>query len=255
MRARLRKPVVLLILVLFVTLGCKTVTEFGRDVTPTPSPEPTETATPTPPGPPIPPGWTLYNGEDGSFALALPPTWQKIDLDPQTLDSSLAEVRSHNPDWAHLLGEQAPDLLQSGIKFYALEVDSEAAPGPKGTPPPQGAAARFPPNLNVIVQPLKSGETLEAYVQLNRRQMESLEGVTAPVSVRAVKLADEPAQRLRYTMSMGLPGGTEGQLQFTQYFVMQEQKVYVLTFAVQEAQAARYAIKIYQIAESFRFLP
>lgn len=255
MRARLRKPVFILIFVLFVTLGCRTVTEFGRKATPSPTPQPAATATPTPPGPPIEPGWTLYNGEDGSFALALPPNWQPIDLDPQTLDSSLEQVRSRNPDWAYLLGEQAPDLLQSGLKLYALEVEPKGVPGAKITPTPQPGVPRYPPNVNVIVQPLKSGETLEAYVQLNRLQMESLEMVEAPVAVRAVRLADEPGLRLRYTMRMVLPGGVEDLLQFTQYFVMQEQKVYVLTFAVQEAQAPRHAIRIYQIAESFRFIP
>src|SRR5437763_16870392 len=42
-------------------------------------------------------GWPLYEKPAEGFAVALPPDWRQIDMDPKTFEGKLKEVAQQNP--------------------------------------------------------------------------------------------------------------------------------------------------------------
>lgn len=114
------KLVIILVLwgILVIFAACTGGTQTPAPNSPTFTAQPPATipalTVPTPP-----PGWSVYNRS--SFAIALPNSWQEVELDENNLKSAITSAQGSNPP----LADQLNLLLQSGqyksLSFYATE--------------------------------------------------------------------------------------------------------------------------------------
>ncbi len=205
-------------------------------------PEPADAPSPVPVLIVVPNGWNQYSVNDQNFAIALPPKWQRLPVNPQELDASLKTIRQSNPELAAVLGDRAPQLMQSGIKFWAFDLDAEAL------------KSKFATNVTVTRQSLSNEVSFDTYVLLNVNQLEQLSTRQGPVSHQRVTLGNLPAEKIRYNLFfVGSDGGTTTSA-ITQYLLLNRTEAYVLTFATRLDQFDRYAGIIDQSAGTFRLL-
>ena len=239
-------------LILIVLSGCRGPAPTATPVPATPTPRPTRvppTATPRPTStapvatPTLEAGWVLYEKPADGFAIALPPTWRQIDMDPQTWQASLDAIKAQNPDLAPLLEGQTRSLLEAGIKFFGFDLAPEAL------------ATGVATNVNVLIQSLPAEVSLDFYVQLNVGQLENMPSVVKPVEHRRVQFADGEAEELRYAMNMVAPSGAALTLWTDQYLFVREKQVYVVTCTTSKDAASQYAETFAKIGQSFRLLP
>jgi len=228
-------------LVLMALASCGGPAPTATRVPPTATPQPT----PTPPvaTPTLEAGWVLYEKPADGFAIALPPTWRQIDMDPQTLGASLDAIKAQNPELAPQLEGQARSLLEAGIKFFGFDLAPEALA--------TGAAT----NVNVLSQSLPAEVSLDFYVQLSVGQLENMSSVVKPVQQRRVQLAAGEAEELSYAMNMVAPSGAALALWTDQYLFLQGKAVYVITCTTSQETAPKYTEVFANIGRSFRLLP
>ena len=228
-----------------------TPTPVPPTATPTPVPPtatPTATPTPVPPTKTLMPttitktletGWILYQKPTAGFAIALPPTWEQVDLDAENVDTIMDAVGETNPELATLLKGQGRSLIASGFKFWGFDLTPEAA------------KAGFLTNVNVLKQPLTIKASLDFYVQATLTQLESLSNVIKPISHQRVKLAGSDAEEMRYQMKVAGITGKTVTAAATQYLLIREKDVYVITFVTVPEQVKKYAPIFEKIAQSF----
>jgi hypothetical protein len=218
--------------------------------TPTPVPTATPTATPTPVPPtetPMPTtitktletGWILYQKPAAGFAIALPPTWEQVDLDAENLDTILDTIAESNPEIGTLLKGVGRSLIASGFKFWGFDLTPEAAKTGLLT------------NINVLKQPLTIKASLDFYVQASLTQLEDLSNVIKPISHRRVKLAGSDAEELQYQMKVVGATGKTVIVAATQYLLVREKDVYAISFATVPGQTKKYAPILEKIMQSF----
>ena len=225
-----------LTLLLLVACGAplSTPTAIPPTATPTPvPPTPTPTAVSTK-------DWPLYERPAEGFAINLPPSWQPVDLDPQTLEATFRALGEKNPQAMAMFGEQAQNLIASGFKFFGFEMAPEAA------------ALGFATNVNVLKQPLPVAVSLEVYTQLNVGQLENTPTVVKPVSHQRVKLDGVEAEELRYRISLNSPTGGVATLAVTQYLVVSGKDAYVVTLTTTADLAEKYAPTFERMGQRFR---
>src|SRR5919199_1930726 len=72
----------------------------------------------------LPAGWTQHAVPDQGFTVALPANWQRLPVKQEELEAALQVVRDKNPELAASLGASGQQLMQSGVKFWAFDLDS-----------------------------------------------------------------------------------------------------------------------------------
>lgn len=236
-----------------------------RKPTSTPRPTRTPTWTPMPTKPPTPTpaptatvarvgaasvvtstlkdGWILYRVESEGFAMALPPEWTQISLDPQALDAALKVVGEQNPEFKQFFSsETMRSLLASGLKFYAFNLDAEAL------------ALGLPPSANVIKLELPFSVPLDSYVAINLKQIESIADPSVPVAHQRVDLFNVEAEEFKYKMTMAGAMGKTVSSQIVQYLLVDGQIAYVITLVSPISLADTYVDTFTQVGKSFRLL-
>lgn len=176
------------------------------------------------------------------FAIALPPTWEQIDMDEATLDASLDAVSENNPEMAELVKGQARNLLLSGVKFYAFDLG------------PAAISEGFASNVNVLKQTLPVTPSMEVFVQINVAQLEKMPNVIKPVTHQRVKLASGTGEEIRYQLSMQVPTGDEVTLAITQVLALKGKNAYVITCTTTVDRQQEYEAAFERISRSFRTL-
>lgn len=232
-RRQLLYQTVCIVTLLLLLIGCG-----GSKDKPTPTPVPPTAA----PIPTLEPDWTLYEKPEYGFAIALPPRWEQIDMDAQTLEASLEMLGDENPEMATLLSGQASSLVISGIKFFGFDVSVEAV------------STGFATNVNVLSQPLGMEMSLDVFTQVTVAQLENMELVKGRVSQRRVNLSTGEAVELKYRMEMQVPYGGTVTIAVTQYAFIRGEDAYVITLGTTEDQVETYAPLFEKIAQSFRLL-
>jgi hypothetical protein len=179
-------------------------------------------------------GWPLYEQPADGFALAVPPGWMALQVNPQTLDRMLEQMVRDNP----------------GFKAMEQTIRQQAAAGMKflGTERADGG-----PNVNVIKTLLPGEVPLDALAADMMRQYEALPGVGRPITRRRVRLRAGEAERFDLTMSMNLPGGPK-RLALTSYALVHGGALYAVTLTAGTEEVANYRATFERIAKSFRFL-
>jgi hypothetical protein len=219
-----------------LVVGCSAV----LNVQPTSSPSPVATPT-TAPRPTFTPAgserlgddWTEYTLAEEGFALALPPSWQRVDARSRPPSAPLLASSLRGPAPARV-----PAAGGSEMPFFALDMASGGDP------------AGF---MTILHQPLSAPATLAEFAAGNVRQLARLPQLASPVDEQFIDLPAGPALRLRYELSLG-DSGEEGRLSLTQLLLVHGQEGYVLTFSSLPARLDSYAPVFERISRSFRWL-
>jgi len=188
-------------------------------------------------------GWILYQVESEGFAMALPPEWIQISLDPQAFDAALKVVGEQNPEFKQFFSsETMRSLLASGLKFYAFDLD------------PKALTLGLPPSTNVIKLELPFSVPLDSYVAINLKQIESIADPSVPVVHQRVDLFNVEAEEFKYKMTMAGAVGKTVSSQVVQYLLVDGQIAYVITLVCPAGLADSYVNTFTQVGKSFRLL-
>ncbi len=183
-------------------------------------------------------GWTRYEQADEGFAISLPPGWQQMDLDPQTVRESMQNVLKDNPQMAEALGEQAQSMAASGVKFWGFDMSDLSSDSPSVT------------NVNVLVTDVPENVTLDQYEQVNAEQLEQM---ATDVKHERVNLPAGEAIKFTSTLGTSTQSGSIQQ-SLTQYALLESGKSYIITFTTEASKLAGNAQTFQKIAESFELL-
>jgi hypothetical protein len=161
------------------------------------------------------------------LTVSLPVGWRAVDLPPSLTPAQLAGLRRRNPALAPFLS--SPSLMSIGIRLIGYE-------------PPRGS---FTVNLNVIVQPLPSGESLRAWMFSGSssalQYVVKLTSVTAG-SVRGLHFASTRVQKIGST-----------RLLTDDYAFAWGGHVFLFTYTARASDAKRYLPIFTASGRSIRF--
>jgi hypothetical protein len=188
------------------------------------------------------PDWIRYEKAEDGFSIALPPRWEQIDMDPQTLGASLDAISEENPELATVLEGQARNLVVSGIKFFGFDMT------------PGAVTAGFATNVNVLRQALGVEMSLDVFVQVSVAQLKNADIAEGEVSQRRVNLAGGEGAELKYRWKLTTPLGETITVAVTQYAVIRGEDVYMVSFGALADQAERYEDLFWRIAQSLQLL-
>jgi hypothetical protein len=216
--------------------------------TPTPKPAPTDKPTQTPTAEPaalitstLENEWILYELPKDNFAIALPPEWLQISLDPETFENALDIAGEQNPYVGKILtSETLRGLIASGLKFYGMDLS------------PDSFKSGFPVNINVLKIDVGFAIPLETYVAINLEQLKAIAIPGVSIDHQSVKLSNVDAEKLTYAIEQVGLAGTPVQVAVTQYLILDGSTSYVITLIAPTSIAGSYAPTFEAIGQSFR---
>lgn len=168
--------------------------------------------------------WQTFARPADGFTIDLPATWRSIEMSGSELERALMEISKLNPDLRNFV--EAADLPNAGLLFFAIDLQSDVD------------EVRFVTNVNVLIEELPPGISLETYIDAARQQMEPLDSVTAFKSQK-IELADgRPAGRLDY--HMGVDSSSKLTMAITQIFAISSKGAVVFTFSTVPQLSAEY---------------
>jgi hypothetical protein len=173
--------------------------------------------------------WERIVIADYGFAIQLPPNWESLDLTSENLAALMEGVSSSFPD-STAFQAQVEAILQSGGALFAFDGDtSHSVPD-------------FRTNLNVIVEEIPAGATLDDVIQANRDGIVEFLHPDGEINVEMIDHATGEAALLTYELT------TAGEISIhqTQLYVVADGKAYYLTMSrpksLTELQEATLAI-------------
>jgi preprotein translocase subunit SecD len=186
-------------------------------------------------------GWVLYEKPAEGFALALPPTWKQIDMEPNTINTDLDLLEESNPEIGKLLKEEAPVMVASGTKFWSVDLDPAAAKVGSLT---RIGVVKLHSEIKISLDALVSG-----YITL----LDDQPGVIKPITHQRVELAGGDAEELRIKTAVTTTNTTTTTV-MTQYILIKDQDFYSIEMGTRAEQAEKYAPIFAKIAQSFHFV-
>lgn len=215
--------------------------------TATPTPQPTTAPTVAPTATSVPAsteGWTRYEVPDERFAIALPPTWGNVDMNPAKFQESLNAVQQKYPDVADLVQGEAVALINAGVSFFGFDPTSEALKAGGAT------------DASVQRQRMGPGATLEQIQGLVLNQLQNTESVQQPVAIQTTDLAGGgQALEVSFRANVTDRNGNPLELQIFQYLALNKADLYVVTLSTNADLAGRYAPIFRGIGTSLAFIP
>lgn len=158
------------------------------------------------------------------------------------LDAALQAVRTSNAALAQALGENAEALVQNGVKFWALDLNVEAS------------QADFATNVTVTRQALPNAVSFDTFIAINLKQLETLSSRNSEIVHERTSIAGQPAERVRYLLTLDRAQATPMTVAITQYLVLNGRNAFVLTFATRTDLIDKYRSVFDQSAASMRFI-
>ncbi len=240
----LTRLVGLMMVSLLVACGGQQAPALPTPTPPPPTPMPTATlessdaGTDTGSGGQLEAGWTRYEKAEDGFAIALPPGWQQMDLDPETVKESMQTMMKDNPQMAEALSEQAQSMAASGVKFWGFDMADLSDDSPGLT------------NVNVLVSDVPKEVTLDQYEQVNAQQLEQM---ATDVKHERVNLPAGEAIKFTSKLTTNTETGSIEQA-LTQYALLKDGTSYVITFTTETSELAGNTETFQKIAESFELL-
>lgn len=180
-------------------------------------------------------GWPLYEQPADGFAIALPPGWTTLNLDPKTLDRTLERNIGINPDFK-AMEQGIRQQAAAGIKFLGTE---KAGGGP---------------NVTIMKVPVPGEANLDAAAADWVKQFDALPSVEKPVARRRVRLLAGEAERMDIVLPVNPPGGVAIRLAMNAYLLVRGGDLYVVNITAGVDEAARYKSTFERVVQSFRFL-
>ncbi len=189
-------------------------------------------------------GWTRYEVPDEQFAIALPPTWGNVDMDPARFQESLNAVQQKYPDVADLVQGEAIAFINAGVSFFGFDPASEALKAGGAT------------DASVQRQRMGAGATLEQIRGLVLAQLESNESIQKPIAVQTTSLsAGGQALEVSFRANVTDRNGNPLELQVFQYLALNKANLYIVTLTANADVAGRYASVFRGIGTSLAFIP
>jgi hypothetical protein len=186
--------------------------------------------------------WTLYTNERDGFAVALPPQWAQINLDPDMLEAGLKTWQDQNPDLPKDFGDQARRAAASGMKFMGFDMSSA------------GRRASFQVNVNVMRMDLPRAWSLDYAVSQIMQQLDNVATIAKPLQHQRVQLKAGEAEKLQLTQQLTLLSGQDLKVEGTQYYFVQGNSLYVLSLVAPTKYSQNYTELFQQITDSFQFV-
>ncbi len=190
----------------------------------------------------VPNGWSEYALPENGFAISVPTTWQRLSVKQPELDSALETLRASNPDLANALGENAQTLAANGVKFWAFDLNSETA------------QTGFATNVTVTRQTFASPISFDTFVTVNLNQLNALSTRNSNIVNERTALAGQPAERVRYLLTVNRADEAPLTISITQYLVVDGRNAYVLTYTTRTDLIDQYRGVFDQSASSLRFI-
>ncbi|MCB0189641.1 MAG: SH3 domain-containing protein, partial [Caldilineaceae bacterium] len=176
---------------------------------------------------------TRFTSAEDSFAITLPATWLPLADSSNLIQSSLDALQSENPAMATLLQEQLTQLDEIPISLIAFDLA------------PETLSSGFATNINVMRQPVPAGFTLEFLVQFSAGQLEQVLGLSAPAQSTKAMLPAGETIILDYQLN--------SQAIARQYYLLQNQSLYIVTFSASASLADSSVILFNEMMQSFTF--
>ena len=190
----------------------------------------------------VPSGWSEHVVADQNFAISLPTRWQRLPVNPQELEASLQVIRESNPELAAALGTSGQQLIQSGVKFWAFDLDAASL------------KSKFATNLTVTRQTLPNQVSFDAYALVNLNQVNALSSRQGELTHERIAMANLPAEKIHYNLLFRAGDGSSVTSAISQYLLLNGNDAYVLTYATRLDELTKYAATFDQSALSFRLL-
>jgi hypothetical protein len=188
-----------------------------------------------------PADWMAYTVTGTGLRLALPQSWQQLDMDEAQLDKTIATMKEKNPQLADIMGDQARTLMQQGIKFFGFDNNDEAA------------KRGFATNINVISQDLPMEVNVDQVADASLGQLEQLPNATKPETQKLTLSDGTEAMQVKYGFNINNEAGQTLKTATTQYFTVKDKTLYVVTLTTTDDQAATYEPIFSQVAQTIAF--
>lgn len=203
---------------------------------PTPSASPTPTASPspeptTPPAPfALPQDWLDYGGE--GFALALPPSWNVVEVDREGIDVILEALENLGSEWAEgIAATVSAEQMQEALRLWAMDTELAGL----------GYAT-----LNLQHQDTPISLPVSMFLDQIQATYEHL-GVEVVSVEPDIQINDMAAGRICVRMPQGLLA-----VKMYQYVFIQGRHLWALSMGVDEDAWSEYEPIFAQIAGTFR---
>jgi hypothetical protein len=184
-------------------------------------------------------GWPVYEVSTEGFALAIPPDWRELEIDPEKFEANRQAMLKQNPHLKALFGDPRQKLA-AGIKFYGLDESS--------------IKTGLMTSVNVIRSPSPPWTTLDSAVADVVKHLENLPTGSMQFSHNRVKMATGEGEKFRCTTTMLAPAGHTIVVASTQFVFVAGTSVYVLSMVTSAGREAECAAIFEKMGQSFRLM-
>lgn len=181
----------------------------------------------------------IYANDEADFTITLPADWATVE--PST--AAFAEIRGTDgqaESLSFLTDEYIQALLTSGLQLYALDEASASK------------NSNAPVSLYIIRRDAPESLTLDEYVTETAMQFENILDLTSDLELSTVMIGDVEAKQLRYTTQTQTAAGTQATVHNTQYYLMQDAQLYIITLEMGEDLVDEYLATAETAAETFQ---
>jgi hypothetical protein len=186
-------------------------------------------------------GWIRYTKESEGFALALPPEWLQVDMNPATIDAALKKLANSDPKFKSMLTEQVRSAAANGLKFFGFNV-------------PKDLTSEEIALMNVSKSSTATDMPLETIARAALNQYNELPTVLKPVTLERVQLPAGDARRFHAKLKLQDGTGKAREVELIQYILINGGYPYIISFNVPSGQAETYAPIFEKIVQSFQFV-
>ncbi|MEL6382184.1 MAG: hypothetical protein AAFQ89_06875 [Cyanobacteria bacterium J06626_18] len=187
-------------------------------------------------------GWVLYSVPEDGFAIALPPEWVQIDVDPDTIGNLVELNNELNPNADFISGDLLRTLATQGIKLYGLDVS------------PASLNAGLPTGVNVLKLDVGLVFPLDTLLEISLVQVAAMAVPETPITDRQLTIANMDAAEIKYTTQLPGVAGELLDVAITQYLVPVESSMYVITLSAPATLSQDYDNTFTEIGSSFQLL-
>jgi hypothetical protein len=186
-------------------------------------------------------GWPLYRNQEAGFAIALPPTWQKTEMDPAKYEAILRDAQRYNPELRYFMARDRAQGAASELKFLGVETAS--------------VNTSFTTNVTVTRTRYPVKYTLDQMVAIYSNDMEGSEMVlTKPVFHERTQIAAGDAERWRFTMVADGPGGQTSRFENAQFTFMKGYDCFEVSMVAIPERYVNLEATFLKIGKSFRLI-
>jgi len=175
-----------------------------------------------------------YRSAEDGYSITLPATWLPLAESSRVINASISALENENPAMATMLEDQLSLLGDIPISLIAFDLA------------PETLSSGFATNLNVMKQPVPAGFSLDYLVQFSAEQLEQVLGLSDAAESTHVVLPAGETIILDYQIS--------NQAIARQYYLMNNQALYIVTFSASATLADSSIILFNELMQSFAFV-